>query len=280
MPAGLDNPPVNGAPNLSDTQLPDLKADALQNLTKKIQENFSKASQASQEEQVKTNHSKSKRAKSKETNRNTGNSVLGTSQTSKLLLNSNNHKKTPLSASDAKQLQGKKRLRDGQLKRPSNSGRSLSHTRPGENAVKDGKNVKSSLEEDVFALGGNIDDYELVAGAPSDSEMDGDDKKLVQAHNSLGRDLQQFVRGLGINKVDVQETDQFSMSEHAEEEAHLHDRKNPPQSHRAHTAPATKDEQKRPEANRSTSRASAHLVSSLRSSFHTASVESSLIFYL
>lgn len=268
MPAGLDTPLVNGAPNLSDTQVPDLKADALQNLTKKIQENFSKASQASEEEQVKTNHSKSKRAKGKEINRNTGNSLSGTSQTSKLLLNSHDHKKTPLSASDAKQLQGKKRLRDGQLKRPSNSGRSLSQTRSGKNAVRGGENVKSSLEEDVFALGGSIDDYELVAGAPSDSEMEGDDKKLVQAsHNCLGRDLQQFVRGLGIGKVDVHETDHSSMSEHAEEDADFHGRRKPPQSHRALTAPATKDKQKRPGANRSASRAFSHLVSSFRSNF-------------
>lgn len=44
-------------------------------------------------------------------------------------------------------------------------------------------------------LEGNMDDYELVAGAPSDSEMEGDDKTSAQAsHNSLGRDLRQFAR--------------------------------------------------------------------------------------
>lgn len=162
----------------------------------------------------------------------------------------------------AKQLQGKKRLRDGQLKGPSNI-RSVSNTKKRENAVKDGKKVKSGLEEEVLALGGTMDDYELVAGAPSDSEMEGDDKKSVAAsHKSLGRDLQQFVRGLGIDNVDVQETTQPSeLKQHARQEARLHDQKKLVRSRRALTAPATTDKQPRPEANRPTSNASSHLVS-------------------
>lgn len=259
MPARLKKPPTNEAPNLSDSQLPDLKADTLLNLTEKIKENFNKTSQ---QKQVKVKSSKSKRAKSKENNRNTGTSPSGTIQTSKLLLNGNDHKTTPLPASDAKQLQGKKRLRDGQVKGQSNSRRSVSNTRIGENAVKDGKNIKSGLQEEVLALGGTTDDYELVAGAPSDSEMEGDDLKLVKAsHKSLGRDLQQFVRGLGIDKVDDLETDQPSKSEQAEHYAHLHDHKKSSKSRRALTALATNDEQSRPDASRSTNKAFSHLVS-------------------
>lgn len=266
MPARLKKPHANGAADLSDTLLPDLKADALLNLTKKIQDNFNKTSQANQ---VKTNHLKAKKGKSKESDRDTGISPSGTIQTSKLLLNGNHHKKTPLPAPDAKQLQGKKRLRDGQPKGPSSSRKRVSSTRFGENAVSDGENIKSSLEEEVLALGGTKDDYELVAGAPSDSEMEGDDKKSVQAsHKSLGRDLKQFVRGLGIDKVDVQETDQFSKSEQAEQESHLHNRKKNSKSRRALTTPATDDEQPRPEPNRSTRKPVSHLVSFTQDSIY------------
>lgn len=266
MPARLKKSHTNEAPDLSDTLLPDLKADALLNLTKKIQENFNTTSQ---EKQVKTNHLKAKKGKSKESNPNTGASPLGTIQTSKLLLNGNDHKKTPLPSSDAKQLQGKKRLRDGQPKGPSSSRKRVSSTRFGENALRDEKNVNSGLEEEVLALGGTMDDYELVAGAPSDSEMEGDDKKSVQAsHKSLGRDLKQFVRGLGMDKVDVQETGQSSKSEQAEQESHLHNRKKNSQPRRVLTASATDDEQSRPEPNRSTSKPVSHLVSITQDSLH------------
>lgn len=259
MSARLKKPPTNEAPTLSDTQLPDLKADTLLNLTKKIKENFNKTSQ---EKQVKVKNSKSKRTKSKEINRNTGVSPSENIQTSKLPLNGNDHKTAPVPASDTKQLQGKKRLRDGRVKGPSNSRRSVSDTRLGENAVKDGKNLKSGLQEEVLALGGTMDDYELVAGAPSDSEMEGDEMKSVKAsHKSLGRDLQQFVRGLGIDKADAQETDQPSKSGQAEHYAHLHDHKKSSKSRRALTALATNDEQSRPDANKSTSKAFSHLVS-------------------
>lgn len=257
MPTRSKKLPVNASTSLSETQLPDLKADALLNLTNKINENFGRTSQ---EKQVKVKHLKSKRAKSKETNRNTGTSPSGSIQTSKLLLNGNDHKTTLLPSSDAQQLKGKKRLRDGQIKEPSKSRRSVINTRLGENAVRDGENIKSGLEEEVLALGGTMDDYELVAGAPSESEMEGDDKKTSQAsHKSLGRDLQQFVRGLGIDKVDVQETDQSPKSEQAEQAEHFHDEKKNFKSRRALTVSARNDEQPRPEANRSTSKPSPHL---------------------
>lgn len=259
MPARLKKPLTNEAPNLAESQLPDLKADTLLKLTRKIKENFNKTSQ---EKHGKVKSSKSKKAKSKEINRHTGTSPLGTIQTSKLLLNGNDHTTTGLPASDAKLLQGTKRLRDGQVKGWSNSRSSVSNTRLGKNAVKDGKNIKSGLQEEVLALGGTIDDYELVAGAPSDSEMEGVDMKLVKAsHKSLGRDLQQFVRGLGIDQVDDPETDQPSKSKQAEHYGHLHDHKKSSKSRRALTALATNDDQSRPDANRPTSKAFSHLVS-------------------
>lgn len=271
MRTGLKKLPANRAPSLSETQFPDLKADALLKLTNKIKENFGRTSQ---EKPVKVKHLKSKRAKSKETNKNTGTSPSGSIQTSKLLLNGNDHKTTRLPSSDAQQLKGKKRLRDGQLKEPSKSRRNVSNTRLGENAVTDGENIKSGLEEEVLALGGTMDDYELVVGAPSESEMEGDDKKSVQAsHKSLGRDLQQFVRGLGIDKVDVQETDQSQKSEQAE---HSHDEKKIFKSRRALTVSARNDDQLRPEANRSTSKASSHLVSFAQEKPYRISIESSL----
>ncbi|MCJ1465092.1 hypothetical protein MMC07_003708 [Pseudocyphellaria aurata] len=158
----------------------------------------------------------------------------------------------------AKQLQGQKRYRNGQLKEPSNI-RSDGKSERGENAVRNGKKVMSGLEEEVFALGGTMDDYELVEGAPSDSEMEGDDKRSVAAsHKSLGRDLQQFVRELGIDNVDVQDTTQPSKLEHAQQEAHRLDQKKHLKSRRALTAPATIDKQPRSEENRPSSKAPSH----------------------
>lgn len=259
MPARLKKSPANGAPEQSDKQLPDLKADALLNLTQKIKENLKKTSL---EKQVEAQPLKSKRVKSKKTGRNTRISPSQTLQPSKLPLNGNDRGKRPLPASDAAQLQGKKRLRDGQIKGPSDSRGSVIKIRVGDNVVRNGGNIQSELEEDVLALGGTMDDYELVAAAPSDSEMEGDDKKSAQAsHKSLGRDLRQFVRGLGIDEVDVQETAQTSKLEQAEQKTYLQDQKKKSQSRRALTVPVTNNEKPRPEANRSTIKTSSHLVS-------------------
>lgn len=84
-----------------------------------------------------------------------------------------------------------KRLRDGHVKRSTEAER-------GTKSLVGGK--VSDFKADILALGGSVEDYELIADAPSDSEFENNEstKGLTKA---LETDLRKMVRELGIDKA-------------------------------------------------------------------------------
>lgn len=61
-------------------------------------------------------------------------------------------------------------------------------------------NKKSELEKEAIALGGTENDLELIAGVPSDTEMEIQDAVLGQRPDErLGKDVLRFVQGLELH---------------------------------------------------------------------------------
>ena len=83
-----------------------------------------------------------------------------------------------------------KRLRDGQPK-------SFSRTESGK---PNGAEKGPSIEAEILALGGSEEDYQLIAGAPSDSEFE-DLEPIKGSAKALQNDLRNLVQELGIDKV-------------------------------------------------------------------------------
>ncbi len=176
----------NAAVEMSDIQLsaPDFKAETLLSLTEKIKANLNKQAP---EKAAKAPHVRSKKGR----------------KTHKV---TNGPKSEPLSSPVTKPLQKKKRLRDGQVKGQSNNSSSANSVKIGEQPGQKVQAVQSELEHEVLALGGTMEDYELVAVADSNSEMEGDDTEPSKnSRKSLEKDLLIFVRDLGIDKVDAKE---------------------------------------------------------------------------
>ena len=86
-----------------------------------------------------------------------------------------------------------KRTRDGQHKVSSNG-----------QIVKHDDAALADLEKEILALGGSKEDYDLVTGAPSDSEYEDLESREVSG-NSLRKDLRRLVKELGIEKAAAQE---------------------------------------------------------------------------
>lgn len=86
-----------------------------------------------------------------------------------------------------------KRTRDGQHKVSSNG-----------QIVKEDDAALADLEKEILALGGSKEDYDLVTGAPSDSEYEDLESREV-SEKSLQKDLRRLVKELGIEKAAAQE---------------------------------------------------------------------------
>ena len=71
-------------------------------------------------------------------------------------------------------------------------------------------NKKSLLEKEAIALGGTENDLELIAGVPSDTEMEIQDAVLRQRPDDrLGKDVLQFVQGLEIHTKETRHSSEL-----------------------------------------------------------------------
>lgn len=113
--------------------------------------------------------------------------------------------------------QGKKRLHDGKFKGLSNSRSDVNSVKLGAKGNKASKE-SFNIEEEILALGGTKDDYELIAEALSDSEIEGHDPDQTKASpGDLQKDLARLVKELGVEKAHVKEMEEYSDSEVDEE---------------------------------------------------------------
>lgn len=204
--------PSNVARDGSDAQLPEFKAEALLSLTKKINANISKPppQRTVAGKRPKTEQTKPKFTTSVELP--APRARIATRNITRELVTSNGKRESPL-ISNATQKQGKKRLRDGQEKGSIHTGNSIQSI-PSEGQVNhDSHTANFKLQEDVLALGGTLDDYKLVAEADSNSEMEGNEMEVGKSPGKISKkELLKFVRDLGIDKVDIDETEGSAMS--------------------------------------------------------------------
>lgn len=121
--------------------------------------------------------------------------------------------------------QGKKRTSDGKIKNAPHqkSVDSVNRTRLGTRTPKPVLNGQPDISEDIRALGGTQDDIELITGAPSDSEIEGEHVGVAKAASGdLSKELQQLIRQLGVDKVGQED----QIGEFVEEEDYDSDGKN------------------------------------------------------
>ena len=115
--------------------------------------------------------------------------------------------------------QGKKRLRDGRVKMSDSvsKGDDVNKIKLGSRPEKTPLQETSNIEDDIEALGGTKDDLELIADVPSDSEMEGDITGFSGASgDSLTKELEKLVRGLGVDKASQKEILKSSSPEERE----------------------------------------------------------------
>lgn len=100
-----------------------------------------------------------------------------------------------------------KRTRDGQNKVSSNS-----------QTIKEDDAAHADLEKEILALGGSKEDYDLIIGAPSDSEYE-DLKSQKVFEKSLPKALKRLVKELGIEKAAAQRPTEDMASDQEYEDA-------------------------------------------------------------
>ncbi|KAL6718124.1 RNA-binding ribosome biosynthesis protein mak21 [Lecanora helva] len=95
--------------------------------------------------------------------------------------------------------EGKKRLRNGNVKEPSHQkGKgNIDSTELGPDASKSTIAGDLDLGEELRNLGGTQEDIDLIADAPSDSELEA----VGPLHDDITKEVYQFVRQLGVDKV-------------------------------------------------------------------------------
>lgn len=230
--------PSNVVRDGSDAQLPEFKAEALLSLTQKINANISKPppQRTVAERRPKTEQKKPKFTTSAELS--APPARIATRDIKGELGTNNGKTESPLS-SNATQKQGKKRLRDGQEKGSIHTGNGIKSIPNEGQANHDSHTTNFKLQEDVLALGGTLGDYKLVAEADSNSEMEGNEMEVGKSPGKISKkELLKFVRDLGIDKVDIDETEGSAMSggEEDNEKNFLY----PPQSLPAPLPPTSK----------------------------------------
>ncbi|KAL2051761.1 hypothetical protein ABVK25_007917 [Lepraria finkii] len=185
-----------------DDGLPDLNPDALLSLTQKIETNLKKPDEGVVFKAAPARPQANKLRKEK------ADGKLNKSSEPKARPKEQSNGKSPSigkqkPALAPKPSQGKKRLRDGQVKEPGfvKSEDNINGIKLGTRTQKPATENNAEIEEDIQALGGTKDDLDLVADAPSDSEMEGE---AAEVDETSGRDLrkvlQQFVRQLSVEK--------------------------------------------------------------------------------
>lgn len=173
-----------------DTDFPELKADALSNLTAKIADKLKKPTVG-----AKANNKPAKVRPEK-----------------------GERKPAPLSktfGSAVKEQHGKKRLRDGQVKEQRSTETIGNGNRATSKEDRNGAPSRAQIEEEILALGGSKEDLDLVADIASESELEGD-KPSKAPRNDLRKKLMRFVEDIGIQTVNY-ETSESEDGEEADD---------------------------------------------------------------
>lgn len=168
------------------TDFPELKADALSNLTARIADKLRKPTVG-----AKTNN-KLAQARPEKGER----KQKAPSQTS---------------VPAFKEQHGKKRLRDGQVKEPRSVETKGNASKAKSKEDRNGAPSRAQIEEEILALGGSKEDLDLVADVASESELEGD-KPSKAPRNNLKKELMNFVQDIGI------QTAHYESSESEDEE--------------------------------------------------------------
>ena len=184
---------------VADTDLPKFKPDALTSLAKKIHESLGKHGLESKKNvKRKTTKGKEKGEKKVPLKPPTSGNVVTPNSTEKV--------------DSSEKGQGKKRLRNGQVKRDeSKHNAAPKKAQRREIVSKPGKDGDSKLRDDILALGGTEEDYRLIQDAGSDSEIEGTTNRNLDSNpDRLKNDLLRLASKSGahnttnVRKVKVQ----------------------------------------------------------------------------
>ena len=193
---------------IQEDELPNLKPNTLLSLTEKIQQNLRKAPNEEQRRNsaLKTSKKQKKDSQSPPEVKLPVRSLKPSIHNERRKNGNANFAGTKSPQIPAQQ-QGKKRLRDGQVKE-SPTRRDVNKTKLRTKGSKDPK-ASFDIEAEILELGGTKDDYELVAEALSDSAIEGEDVYQVNASRSeLQKDLTRLVKELGVEKALIQQEEE------------------------------------------------------------------------
>ena len=210
---------VDGLANLSNqADLPTFNPDALQSLTSQIQRDLQKSKKPASKvpptgngrgQEGKKDKNKNKKQDDIEVKKPNGARSSGT-------IVKSNRKSFP----DAGQKRGIKRLRNGELKATQPAQFNTKSDKGSSKRQFKGRDQRGKqsvdLRDEIRALGGSEEDYELVVNAGSESEYEGPHDKITEG--KLLKDVKNFVGGLGITAV--QEDDASTESSDHGGEAH------------------------------------------------------------
>lgn len=164
-----------------DTDFPELKADALSNLTARIADKLKKPTVGAK---TKNQPTKARPAKSE-------------------------RKQAPPSQASVpavKEQHGKKRLRDGQVKEARSVESKGDASKARSKKDTNGAPSRAQIEEEILALGGSKEDLDLVADVASELELEGT-KPSKAPRNDLKKELMKFVQDIGIQTVNYESSE-------------------------------------------------------------------------
>lgn len=208
----------SSASDVSENLVPDLNADALQSLTEKIEGNLKNRSRGVRPK-IKT---PSFNAKVKVSEHGSKSSISNSDVTPASNGSAATGKQKSTLAPRIKQ--GKKRLRDGRIKEGGNGKeeKNVNSIKLGISNRKSGSDDNSKIDEEMKALGGTKEDFDLIADIISESEMEGDDARPGKNPQSgLEKEILQLVRQLGVDRVAKKELTADSGSNEADEVGEL-----------------------------------------------------------
>ena len=186
--------------NGQEDELPNLKPDTLLSLTEKIQQNLKRAPH----ERIRKGPGvRSKNALKEESQQGT-NLPVGATKPPTISKTSNPKSAAKKTTQTPAPQTGKKRLLDGRIKVVSNRKSDVNGTKLGSKSEK-ARRESFDIGEEILALGGTRDDYELIAEALSDSEIEGDGVDQSEGpRDHLQKDLARLVKELGVEKAQAQ----------------------------------------------------------------------------
>lgn len=218
--------------NASDsmtTQVPDFNQDAMRSLTEKIEINLKSQGKGA----ILKDASAKPKPKTPNVKRKTGElaaKVLESASAVKVARNDTTAMGKQKPAVALRAIQGTKRLRDGRIKeeRYRAIGDDVNTIKLGSRKLTTGSGQNTIFDKEMKALGGKKEDVDLIADILSESEMEGEAAGPHKMGDGFENEMLQFVRQLGVDRVDKSELMADSESEQADwvedlEENRVHD---------------------------------------------------------